>query len=206
VTAEVDVPAATPDDGVRRSSESVWDESARPSGPVVTAGRTYSVQGGAVAGHLIEIHDHLRGELRRVLDLVEQVREGYVSAAEARHAINDLTLRQHDWTLGAYCASFCRFVSGHHELEDAAVFPHLRASDGRLEPVVDRLAAEHVVIHGLLESVDAGLVHLVQNPGDLGELQTAVDLLSDALLSHLSYEEQQLLEPLARLGFYPGQV
>lgn len=28
----------------------------------------------------------------------------------------------------------------------------------------------------------------------------AVDLLTDALLSHLSYEEHQILEPLARLG------
>ena len=31
-------------------------------------------------------------------------------------------------------------------------------------------------------------------------VQEAVDLLSDALLSHLSYEERELVEPLARLG------
>jgi hypothetical protein len=31
-------------------------------------------------------------------------------------------------------------------------------------------------------------------------LEAAVDLLTDALLSHLSYEEHQLLEPLARFG------
>ena len=29
---------------------------------------------------------------------------------------------------------------------------------------------------------------------------------TDALLSHLAYEEQELVEPLARLGFYPGQA
>ncbi len=29
----------------------------------------------------------------------------------------------------------------------------------------------------------------------------AVDLLTDTLLSHLSYEEHQLVEPLARHGF-----
>jgi hypothetical protein len=28
----------------------------------------------------------------------------------------------------------------------------------------------------------------------------------DALLSHLSYEEHELVEPLARLGFYASQV
>jgi hypothetical protein len=27
-----------------------------------------------------------------------------------------------------------------------------------------------------------------------------VDLLSDTLLSHLSYEERELIEPIARLG------
>jgi hypothetical protein len=29
-----------------------------------------------------------------------------------------------------------------------------------------------------------------------------VDLLTDTLLSHLSYEERELVEPLARLGYY----
>ncbi len=32
-----------------------------------------------------------------------------------------------------------------------------------------------------------------------------MDFLTDALLSHLSHEEK-IVEPLARLGFYPGQV
>jgi hypothetical protein len=30
--------------------------------------------------------------------------------------------------------------------------------------------------------------------------------LTNALLSHLAYEEQELVEPLARLGLYPDQV
>ena len=33
------------------------------------------------------------------------------------------------------------------------------------------------------------------------ELQRALDLLTDTLLSHLSYEERELIEPLARHGF-----
>jgi hypothetical protein len=31
-------------------------------------------------------------------------------------------------------------------------------------------------------------------------------VLTDNLLSHLAYEEAQLVEPLARHGFYSGQV
>jgi hypothetical protein len=30
----------------------------------------------------------------------------------------------------------------------------------------------------------------------------AADLLTDTLLSHLAYEERELVEPLARLSFY----
>jgi hypothetical protein len=76
----------------------------------------------------------------------------------------------------------------------------LRAADPALAPVLDRLAAEHHAIHEVLERVDRALVALVSAPGGLAELRAAVDLLSDALLSHLSYEERELVEPLARFG------
>ena len=33
-----------------------------------------------------------------------------------------------------------------------------------------------------------------------------VKILSDTLISHLAYEEHELVEPLARLGFYEGQL
>ena len=45
-----------------------------------------------------------------------------------------------------------------------------------------------------------------EDDGNFDDLARAVSLLSDALISHLAYEEQQLVEPLARFGFYPGQV
>jgi hypothetical protein len=71
-------------------------------------------------------------------------------AGDARAALNEMALRQNDWTLGAFCARYCGIVTQHRGVEDASMFPHL---------------------------------------------------LTDALLSHLAYEEQELVEPLARLGF-----
>ena len=62
------------------------------------------------------------------------------------------------------------------------------------------------MIHDAIEAVDRALVETMQNPGDLDGLQASLDLLTDALLSHLSYEEHELVEPLARHGFYDGQV
>lgn len=67
-------------------------------------------------------------------------------------------------------------------------------------PVVDRLQAEHLIIHDVLEGVDKALVALVDGSGNIDGLRAAVDLLDDTLLSHLSYEERELVEPLARLG------
>ena len=114
-----------------------------------------------------------------------------------------MTIRQNQWTLGVYCLSYCRIVAGHHTLEDRSVFPHLRSRDPRLGDVIGRLEEEHDVISGLLDRIDGALVAMVEPGGDgVAQVRAAVDLLSDALLSHLSYEERELVEPLARLGFY----
>jgi hypothetical protein len=196
----------TPDDGDRLSPTRLWDESTRPVGPVPDPDRTYTARGRAVGRHLVEVHDHLRRELAQVRDLVRQVAAGVVAVGEARSTVNAMALRQNSWTLGGFCQSYCLVVTGHHSLEDEAVFPHLRGSDARLAPVIDRLQDEHRVIHEVLDRVDTALVHLVANPDDIGRVQGAVDLLTDTLLSHLSYEEAQLVEPLARLGFYADQV
>ena len=65
-----------------------------------------------------------------------------------------------------------------------------------------------MVIHDVLEQVDDALVGLVGAPSygadataALDELARALDLLTDTLLSHLAYEERELIEPLARHGF-----
>jgi alkanesulfonate monooxygenase SsuD/methylene tetrahydromethanopterin reductase-like flavin-dependent oxidoreductase (luciferase family) len=196
----------TPDPGVRLAAEPAWDESTRPHRAQRPAGTEYTDTGRAVGQHLIDVHDHLRTELTRLRSLIEQVRAGTLQAAQARSEINDMTMRQNDWTLGAFCASYCRLVAGHHGLEDDAIFPHLRERDPGLAPVIDRLEEEHRTIHDVLERIDRALVQFIADPEDFSGLQAAVDMLTDTLLSHLSYEEFEIVEPLARLGFYPGQV
>jgi alkanesulfonate monooxygenase SsuD/methylene tetrahydromethanopterin reductase-like flavin-dependent oxidoreductase (luciferase family) len=190
----------TADDGTRRSSTRVWDESARPTGPAPDPDRTYTPHELAAGQHLVDVHDQLRAELARVRDLVEQVVGGAVDAGAARSQIQAMTLRQNNWTVGTYCESYCRVVTVHHTLEDQAMFPRLRRGDPRLVPVVDRLQQEHHAIHDVLERVDRALVAFVAGPDGAAELRGAVDLLTDTLLSHLAYEERELVEPIARLG------
>ena len=194
------VVTATPDDGMRLTGTLDWDEASRPTlGADPDA--TFTVEQQATPQHLVDIHDHLRGELERLRDIVEQVAAGELQAHRARNAVNELTMRQNNWTLGAYCTQYCRIVTGHHSLEDRWVFPHLRRTEPALTPVLDRLEQEHHVIHDVLEQVDRALVALVAGEADSSSLAKVVDLLTDTLLSHLAYEERELIQPLARNGF-----
>ena len=195
-----------PASGVRLSSRQVWDESTRPVAPPAPAGHVYTTRARAIGRHLLDVHDHLRAELARLRDLLEQVRQGSESAGGVRALLHDMAMRQNNWTLGAYCAAYCTLVSQHHTLEDTSIFPHLRRADAGLAPVIDRLEDEHVAIHSVVDGLDRALVDHIRDPGDFGPVQQALDLLTDTLLSHLAYEEQQLMEPIARYGFYPGQV
>jgi hypothetical protein len=196
----------TPDNGVRLSERLPWDESTRPHRPPSQPDVTYSDAGRQVGQHLVDVHDMLRRELAELRKLIAQVRDGALDAGEARSALNEMAMRQNDWTLGAFCARYCRVVAQHHGLEDDAIFPHLAHSDARLAPVIERLTGEHLVIHDAIEEVDRALVHHINHRDDFEPLQAVVDLLTDTLLSHLSYEEHELVEPLARLGFFEDQV
>ena len=180
-----------------------WDETTRPT-LAETAAEREAAAGQGAAEHLVAIHDHLRSELERLQGLVDEVRRGLLGAGSARAEVHAMSLRQNNWTLGAYCQSYCGFVNGHHSLEDASVFPHLRRSDPAAAPVLDRLQAEHVVIHTLLDEVDGALVALVRDndAAALDAVEQSIDLLAERLLSHLAYEERELRGPLSRHGFY----
>jgi hypothetical protein len=191
----------TPDDGSRLITERLWDEATRPVAPPSDPARVPAPHEQAVGRQLIDIHDHLRAELDRLRGLVAEVLDGSMDPGTARSHLNAMTMRQNNWTLGAYCASYCRIVTMHHTIEDQQMFPSLRRFDHRLGPVIDRLEAEHLVIHDVLERLDQALVRLVAEPDGGSALRAAMDLLSDTLRSHLSYEERELVGPLGRLGF-----
>ena len=193
----------TPEPEQPLSQERAWDASTRPTGPQPDPSRTYTARQQAAGQHLIEVHDTLRAELTQLRDLIEQVAAGTRDPAAVRSFINRMTIRQNHWTLGTFCETYCRTVTSHHTLEDRSVFPHLRRSEEGLAPVLDRLEEEHEQIADLLERVDRALVALVAAEEDgIDGVGRAMDLLTDALLSHFSYEERELVEPLARHGFY----
>ena len=63
-----------------------------------------------------------------------------------------------------------------------------------------------MAIHGVLVEVDRLLVEYMGSTGDVVTLQAAVVVLAEALVSHLAYEEHEVIPSLQRFGMFPGQV
>ncbi|MEV0850697.1 LLM class flavin-dependent oxidoreductase [Streptomyces sp. NPDC049954] len=191
---------ASPDGGERRSATRLWDESTRPSGPPAEPGRRYTPGEQEPARNLVAAHDRLRADLDQLRGIVREVVEGRIGPGETRSLLRELSVRQDAWMLGAHCASYCRVTTAHHTREDQDLFPYLRRHDRRLGPVLDRLTEEHHAIQGVIDRLDRELVGFVGGASDQEVPVSTLDLLADALLSHLAYEEQELIEPMARFG------
>jgi alkanesulfonate monooxygenase SsuD/methylene tetrahydromethanopterin reductase-like flavin-dependent oxidoreductase (luciferase family) len=205
--AAVRPPAPTPPPVKQFSGKRMWDESERPALGARDADEEYTALGRRISEHFVSVHDYLRSELESLRDVAAQVLAGDMDPGQARSALNAMTLRQNEWTLNAYCARYCSTVTQHHSIEDASILPHLRRTEPALAPVLDRLSKEHVDIHDLITEVDRAMVTYVTEPEVGGRLlHDAIDLLTDSLLSHLSYEERELLPAITRYGLAPGQI
>lgn len=171
-------------------------ETDRPHAPPPPPG-SQTPTGLASAQTLIQVHEHLRQELAAIRRVADAVARGQMSPAAARSAINRMTIRQNYWTFGSFCAQYCRIVTLHHTIEDRHMFPALRREDEALSGVLTRLGEEHEIIAEVIERLDRGLVAMMEKPKGVEQVRQLVDELGDALLSHLAYEENELLAPLA---------
>jgi hemerythrin-like domain-containing protein len=94
----------------------------------------------------------------------------------------------------------------HHTHESLLLFPALREANPALNPVVDRLEADHARVSDLLGEVEAASRDLGEagDPAARGRLVTALRTLSDDLLAHLQYEEERISGTLATWTRWPG--
>jgi hemerythrin-like domain-containing protein len=177
---------------------SMLDESTRPRRPKGTGAPTPAGQVGQRT--LVNVHRHLRDELTRIQQAVAQVAAERLPPEQARDLINRTAMRQNEWTLGAFCAAYCRVLSVHHTIEDEALFPSLRRADASLGPVLERLEQEHEIIAEVLDTLDRSLVSLINGHDGIDEVRAVADQLADVLLSHLAYEEEELLDPIGEFS------
>ncbi|HEX6345620.1 hemerythrin domain-containing protein [Umezawaea sp.] len=198
------VPSTAP--STRLGATSVLSEHDRPTAPEPDDDVRFTRRGLSAGHHLIAVHDHYRAELAKVREILRRVRDGGTGIGQARGELNGLALRTVDWRLHGACQAQCASLTQHHGMETEQVFPHLRRSQRDLAEVLDRLTEEHHAIHTVLEGVDGALIRLADDPTDFGPITEAVDLLTDTVLSHFAYEERELVAPLSRHGFFPGQL
>jgi iron-sulfur cluster repair protein YtfE (RIC family) len=137
------------------------------------------------------VHERIRHDLALCEDLAQRVSDG-LSPEQVRAEIRELQTSSPLWKLRVNCLYYCRFVHSHHHAEDVLLFPALRASDPAMEPVVDKLEADHRAVSDLLDEVEAAAdALLVEDAGDVrNRVIVALGDLRGELIAHLSYEEQ----------------
>jgi Hemerythrin HHE cation binding domain len=153
--------------------------------------------GEAFYEELLWVHGMLRQELELVRSLAARVADG-LSAEELRIEVAALKANGPLWALKVNCLHYCRFVHGHHRLEDVALFPALRAADPEIAPVVDRLEADHRVVAAQLDEIEAAVAG-----SDQARVIAALDALADHLLEHLAFEEESIGPTLRRMDRHP---
>jgi Hemerythrin HHE cation binding domain len=147
---------------------------------------------------------HLR-EMSRVNRAMEQVFAGNGSAEELLTTITSMQMVSNMRQFGNLCGATCEMLTGHHSIEDHYLFPRLKGFSDGLNKVVERLQAEHLVIHDLLVNLESAAIALINAPASANakSLRAAFAQLEGFVKSHFGYEQTELEEAL---GFYNIEI
>jgi Hemerythrin HHE cation binding domain len=173
-----------------------------PAGAQAQLPRT---RGEAMVAELKWVHDMIRSDLRIVRQLARDAEAGR-PAGEIAAGIATLAAGGPLWQLRVNCLQYCQFVHHHHQAESVMLFPALRRANPALGPVVDQLEADHAQVAVLLDTVTGAAGDLADDdsPGARRELGAALQVLSDVLLAHLAYEEENIAATLRGMPGWPG--
>jgi hemerythrin-like domain-containing protein len=89
----------------------------------------------------------------------------------------------------------------HHHAEDADFFDELEETNPAIGPVIERLRADHRVVSGYLDAVEAAARALTEDDGQDARrsVAEALEVLKGHLLTHLEYEELNVAGTARRL-------
>jgi Hemerythrin HHE cation binding domain len=147
-------------------------------------------RGRAIFEMLLAVHAAIRRNLDLIQELATKARDG-VDADDLRRQLHDLKRGSVLWRLQINCLRYCSFVHSHHNAEDADFFSELRDTNPAINPVIDRLQAEHRRVSDDLDAVEAAANALAHDDGRQAR-EAVVDTLQtlrENLLAHLEYEE-----------------
>ena len=161
-------------------------------------------RGEALVAELRWVHDMIRRDLRTVRQMADDVEAG-LPAEQIQAGIASLAAGGPLWQLKVNCLQYCRFVHSHHHAESVMLFPALRKADPALNPVVDKLEADHLNVSRLLDEVRTAARALGdrEDPALREQLRAALQGLSTDLLAHLEYEEEHISGTLRTWSQWP---
>jgi len=139
----------------------------------------------SIATALMTSHHGFRRDLAQFAAALRRVNEGDTSRVEA--------LRE-EWT------HFRGKLHGHHEAEDASLFPHLCSQQPSLATLIDELNADHRRVDLLLDQGDRAFTAL---PAALDAATEVVTSLQTLLAPHLASEETHLFPGLREAKQFP---
>ncbi|RYG85112.1 MAG: hypothetical protein EON59_12905 [Alphaproteobacteria bacterium] len=175
------------------------DDATRPVAPKLEGLRPEQRAAGL---HLKQIHDHLRSNMQVLRTLIERASHGKLSPDQVAEETGSLAMVANFRRFGNLCGQYCSLVNTHHSIEDYALLPGIAAQGEAFRKVADRLQAEHVVVHELLERLIGALNRLAADPTREQFVATTVvyEALERVLASHLDYEEDSIGDAIGYFG------
>ncbi len=170
------------------------DNSKRPKAPKIESLTPAQRRQGR---RLSLFHNHHREQLREVESAIVHIDGSLLGK------ISELDMRHNFKVFGNMCGLECQMLSGHHGIEDLAMFPVLHEiGDAGLKKVVERLIAEHLVVHELIEELEVLAHQTIQSPTpeNYAKLKSTFIELNNCVQSHFGYEETELEDALGLIG------
>lgn len=168
------------------------DEAARPRAPAFPG---LSRAERAHGQRLARIHDMYREELRAVAGLLAEIRAAKAAPAALLARVEGMELARNMALFGNLCGRECALLQNHHDIEENWMFPAISdRADPAVQAVIDRLIAEHKVIHALIGKLREAALAFAKAGGEAGftACAEAFEALDRAIRSHFGYEETEL--------------
>ena len=172
------------------------EEAARPKMPAIAEATDADRRKGR---HLAAIHRHYLSEMAQIAAVLERIKAGDTPPEELASIVLASEMRKNFEVAGTICGHQCRVLTMHHDIEEQSLFPTLAAQGNvALTKVVNKLRAEHLVIHELLTRLGGAAQDLSKTP-DETHFKAAFAVffkLRTSVLSHFGYEEKELEEAI----------
>lgn len=174
------------------------DDETRPRAPAIEGATDAHRAHGRRLTLFHRFHLQQLALLRRALGDVER---GLGDPGALAGHVSSMAMIENYRRFGNLCGQECQLLTMHHMIEDHEIFPHLRGRSEGLRKVIDRLSAEHDVVHTLLERLEQAAAAFTAEPDTarLAALREVFNALERVVISHFGYEERELEEAL---GFY----